>query len=48
MDKEKMRPAWEERKMDIDKDCLCNECPYIKCEYRWDCYNFGDGCLGMK
>ena len=52
MTKENMRKKWEERGMDIDKDCLCNSCvgvlPSENCPYAWDLYNFGDGCLGEK
>jgi len=53
MNKENMRKKWEERGMDIDKDCLCNECPdngenKNSCPWAWDLYNFGDGCLGDK
>lgn len=47
--KELMRKAWEERNMDIDKDCLCNNCSSVKdCEFAWDLYNFGDNCLMDK
>lgn len=50
-----MRIKWAEKGMDIDIDCLCNDCPCTKnnlpeyrCDYAWDLYNFGDGCLGDK
>jgi len=44
-----MRIHWEERGMDIDKDCLCNTCPAVEnCKWSWDLYNFGDCCLADK
>jgi hypothetical protein len=50
MTKENMRAKWKERGMDIDIDCLCNNCVGISesCPWAWDLYNFGDSCLGEK
>lgn len=49
MTKENMRAKWTERGMDIDVDCLCNNCADSnQCSFAWDLYNFGDGCLGEK
>ena len=49
MDKEEMRQVWNDRGMNIDKDCLCSMCECVnECEWAYDLYNFGDSCLGMK
>jgi len=47
--KEFHRQDWYDANMNIDADCLCNDCPILNsCEYAWDLYNVGTGCLGNR
>lgn len=51
VDKESMREPWEERDLDIDKDCQCNDCiEKDTCEFAYDLYNTSNdsSCLALK